>query len=97
MAIIKSKTKPTDELFLSNKAVMETLVTQLNQHIETIKQGGGEKAIEHQRQKGKLPHENASRACLMTTLTFLKSASLPPGKCMTKRSPALVLSPALVS
>lgn len=72
MAIIKSKTKPTDELFLSNKAVMETLVTQLNQHIDTIKLGGGEKAIQHQRQKGKLPARERIARLLDDNTDFLE-------------------------
>ncbi|HHF3022675.1 TPA: carboxyl transferase domain-containing protein [Vibrio diabolicus] len=72
MAIIKSKTKPTDELFLSNKAAMEMLVTQLNQHIETIKQGGGEKAIQHQRQKGKLPARERIARLLDDNTDFLE-------------------------
>ncbi|MDK9757774.1 methylcrotonoyl-CoA carboxylase [Vibrio sp. D173a] len=55
MAIIKSKTKPTDELFLSNKAVMTELVSNLKANIKAIKQGGGQKAIDRQRLKGKLP------------------------------------------
>lgn len=55
MAIIKSKTKPTDELFLSNQAAMEMLVEKLQKDVATIKLGGGERAIAHQRQKGKLP------------------------------------------
>ncbi|YCO01891.1 carboxyl transferase domain-containing protein [Vibrio sp. VNB-15] len=55
MAIIKSKTKPTDELFLSNKAVMTELVNNLNANIKAIKQGSGQKAIDRQRLKGKLP------------------------------------------
>ncbi|WP_324289031.1 carboxyl transferase domain-containing protein, partial [Vibrio parahaemolyticus] len=55
MAIIKSKTKPTDELFLSNQAAMEMLVEKLQKDVATIKLGGGERAIDHQRQKGKLP------------------------------------------
>ncbi|GEM75102.1 carboxyl transferase domain-containing protein [Vibrio sagamiensis] len=55
MAIIKSKAKPTDELFLSNKAAMNELVHNLNKNINVIKQGGGQKAIERQRLKGKLP------------------------------------------
>ncbi len=39
MAIIKSKTKPTDELFLSNQAAMEMLVEKLQKDIATIKLG----------------------------------------------------------
>lgn len=55
MAIIKSRTKPTEELFLSNKAAMEKLVDKLHTDTEVIKQGGGKIAILHQQNKGKLP------------------------------------------
>ncbi|EDP60628.1 carboxyl transferase domain-containing protein [Vibrio sp. AND4] len=55
MAIIKSKAKPTGELFLSNKTAMTELVQNLTANIQAIKQGGGQKAIDRQRQKGKLP------------------------------------------
>ncbi|BBM66898.1 propionyl-CoA carboxylase subunit beta [Vibrio alfacsensis] len=55
MAIIKSKIKPTDELFQNNKAVMTDLVHNLEANIKVIKQGGGPKAIDRQRLKGKLP------------------------------------------
>ncbi|MDW3171272.1 carboxyl transferase domain-containing protein, partial [Vibrio sp. Y184] len=48
-------TKPTDELFLSNQAALEMLVEKLQKDIASIKPGGGERAIAHQRQKGKLP------------------------------------------
>lgn len=54
MAIIKSKIKPTDELFQNNKAVMTDLVHNLEANIKVIKQGGGPKAIDRQRLKGKL-------------------------------------------
>ncbi|MGR5069347.1 MULTISPECIES: carboxyl transferase domain-containing protein [Vibrio] len=64
MAIIKSKTKPTSELFQSNKIVMTELVKNLNANIEIIKQGGGNKAIERQRLKGKLPVRERL-ACLL--------------------------------
>ncbi len=55
MAIIKSKTKPNDDLFLSNKAAMQKLVDKLHNDIEYIKQGGAKKDLVHQKNKGKLP------------------------------------------
>ncbi|MGR5238101.1 carboxyl transferase domain-containing protein [Vibrio alfacsensis] len=64
MAIIKSKTKPNGELFLSNQAVMTELVNSLNANIKIIKQGGGQKAIDRQRLKGKLPVRERV-ACLL--------------------------------
>lgn len=72
MAIIKSKTKPNDDLFLSNKAAMEKLVNKLHSDIETIRQGGGEKAILHQRNKGKLPVRERVKILLDDESEFLE-------------------------
>lgn len=72
MAVIKSKTKPADELFLSNKAVMEQLVAKLHADIDTIKQGGGEKAILHQTSKGKLPVRERVQRLLDDDSEFLE-------------------------
>ncbi|MEF1309395.1 carboxyl transferase domain-containing protein [Vibrio mytili] len=72
MAIIKSKTKSTDALFLSNKAAMETLVDQLRTDIQTIKLGGGEEALEHQKSKGKLPVRERVEHLLDKNATFLE-------------------------
>lgn len=72
MAIIKSKTKPNDDLFLSNKAAMEKLVNKLHSDIETVRQGGGEKAILHQRNKGKLPVRERIKRLLDDESEFLE-------------------------
>ena len=55
MPAIKTKIKKDAQLYTENFAAMESLVTKLRADCDTIKLGGGEKALEHQRRKGKLP------------------------------------------
>ncbi|MBY8092321.1 methylcrotonoyl-CoA carboxylase [Vibrio fluvialis] len=55
MAVIKTKAKPESDLFQANVTHMSELVKQLLTHRQTLQLGAGEKAIERQRQKGKLP------------------------------------------
>ncbi|MBL4287436.1 carboxyl transferase domain-containing protein [Vibrio fluvialis] len=55
MAVIKTKAKPESDLFQANVTHMSDLVKQLHTHRQTLQLGAGEKAIERQRQKGKLP------------------------------------------
>ncbi|EKO3555315.1 methylcrotonoyl-CoA carboxylase [Vibrio fluvialis] len=55
MAVIKTKAKPESDLFQANVPHMSELVKQLHTHRQTLQLGAGEKAIERQRQKGKLP------------------------------------------
>ncbi|MBY8272331.1 methylcrotonoyl-CoA carboxylase [Vibrio fluvialis] len=55
MAVIKTKAKPESDLFQANVTHMSELVKQLHTHRQALQVGAGEKAIERQRQKGKLP------------------------------------------
>ncbi|NOH79922.1 methylcrotonoyl-CoA carboxylase [Vibrio sp. RE86] len=55
MTVIKTKIKPDSPLYAKNYAAMLALVQTLESDIAKIQQSGGEKAIERQRQKGKLP------------------------------------------
>lgn len=55
MAIIQTKAKPNDPHFLTNQRIMNEQVNNLRSNLEVIKQGGGSKALERQRAKGKLP------------------------------------------
>ncbi|EKO3954267.1 carboxyl transferase domain-containing protein [Vibrio fluvialis] len=55
MAVIKTKAKPESDLFQANVTHMSELVKQLHTHRQALQLGAGEKAIERQRQKGKLP------------------------------------------
>lgn len=55
MAVIKTKAKPESDLFQANVTHMSELVKQLHTHRQALQLGAGERAIERQRQKGKLP------------------------------------------
>ncbi|ELO1812775.1 methylcrotonoyl-CoA carboxylase [Vibrio fluvialis] len=55
MAVIKTKAKPESDLFQANVTHMSDLVKQLHTHRQALQLGAGERAIERQRQKGKLP------------------------------------------
>ena len=55
MAILQTKAKPNDPHFLTNQQIMVELIDNLQSNLHVIKQGGGQSAIERQRQKGKLP------------------------------------------
>ncbi|WP_295893867.1 carboxyl transferase domain-containing protein [uncultured Vibrio sp.] len=55
MTVILTKARPDDPLFISNKKIMDDLVDNLESNLNVIKQGGGPKAVERQRAKGKLP------------------------------------------
>ncbi|RBW64806.1 methylcrotonoyl-CoA carboxylase [Vibrionales bacterium C3R12] len=72
MAIIETKAKPKDPLFLTNKRVMLRLLDNLNSNLEIIKQGGGEAALERQRQKGKLPVRERIATLLDPDTPFLE-------------------------
>ncbi|WP_047460654.1 carboxyl transferase domain-containing protein [Vibrio fluvialis] len=54
MAVIKTKAKPESDLFQANVTHMSELVKQLHTHRQALQLGAGERAIERQRQKGKL-------------------------------------------
>ncbi|KJY84677.1 methylcrotonoyl-CoA carboxylase [Vibrio galatheae] len=55
MPVIKSKIKTDAPLYADNYSAMVALVDKLHNDIAQLKLGGGEKALEHQRSKGKLP------------------------------------------
>ncbi|EPB6719378.1 carboxyl transferase domain-containing protein [Vibrio fluvialis] len=55
MAVIKTKAKPESDLFQANVTHMSELVKQLHTHRQALQLGAGEREIERQRQKGKLP------------------------------------------
>lgn len=74
MAVIKSKIHTDAPLYMKNLAAMSTLVKQLEDDIASIKLGGGEKAIAHQRKKGKLPVRERIEHLLDTNSPFLEIA-----------------------
>ncbi|MFH4620198.1 carboxyl transferase domain-containing protein [Vibrio furnissii] len=72
MAVIKTKAKPESDLFQANVTHMSELVKQLNTHRQTLLLGAGEKAIERQRQKGKLPVRERVQRLLDDNSFFLE-------------------------
>ncbi|MGD8172847.1 carboxyl transferase domain-containing protein [Vibrio sp. TRT 21S02] len=72
MAIIQSRIKPESELYQSNHSIMSELVTNLNSNLAAIKLGGGTKAIERQKSKGKLPVRERIKALLDKDSHFLE-------------------------
>ncbi|MFM2588096.1 carboxyl transferase domain-containing protein [Vibrio sp. TBV020] len=72
MPIIKTKIKPESELYQKNSAAMSELVTTLEADIDKIKLGGGSKAIERQRTKGKLPVRERIEKLLDDNSPFLE-------------------------
>jgi 3-methylcrotonyl-CoA carboxylase beta subunit len=74
MPIIKTKIKPDSELYQKNVEAMSELVSTLESDIEKIKLGGGQKAIERQRVKGKLPVRERISQLLDESSPFLEIA-----------------------
>ncbi|MFM2666534.1 carboxyl transferase domain-containing protein [Vibrio mediterranei] len=72
MTKIVSKVKPNSELYLKNQKAMNALVAQLETDLSTIAEGGGEKAIQRQRAKGKLPVRERIDALLDQHSDFLE-------------------------
>ncbi len=75
MPQIVTKIKRDSELYRDNMQAMNTLVDEMETRVTQIKQGGGEKAIERQRAKGKLPVRER-----ITTLLDQDSAFLEIGQ-----------------
>jgi len=74
MAIIKSKIKTDSPLYIKNQKVMSELVENLHSNIAAIKSGGGKKAIERQKAKGKLPVRERVQTLLDPDSPFLEIA-----------------------
>ncbi|GAL33676.1 methylcrotonyl-CoA carboxylase carboxyl transferase subunit [Vibrio maritimus] len=75
MPQIVTKIKRDSELYRDNMQAMNTLVEEMETRVTKIKQGGGVKAIERQRAKGKLPVRER-----ITTLLDQDSAFLEIGQ-----------------
>lgn len=80
MPQIVTKIKRDSELYRDNMQAMNTLVEEMETRVTKIKQGGGVKAIERQRAKGKLPVRERITTCSTKIPRFSKSANLPLGK-----------------
>lgn len=72
MPQIITKIKRDSELYLDNMDAMSKLVEEMQTRVTQIKQGGGEKAIERQRKKGKLPVRERITSLLDQDSEFLE-------------------------
>jgi 3-methylcrotonyl-CoA carboxylase beta subunit len=72
MPQIVTKIKRDSELYRDNMQAMNTLVEEMETRVTQIKQGGGEKAIERQRAKGKLPVRERISTLLDQDSAFLE-------------------------
>lgn len=72
MTVIKTKIKPDSPLYIKNYQAMSEAVAALKNNIHLIKQGGGHKAIERQRAKGKLPVRERIKLLLDKESDFLE-------------------------
>ncbi|POB67169.1 methylcrotonoyl-CoA carboxylase, partial [Vibrio vulnificus] len=55
MAVLPTKARKEDALYQSNYKTLSELVRKLNANLNLVHQGGGVKAQQRQREKGKLP------------------------------------------
>lgn len=90
MAIIKSKTKPTDELFLSNQAAMEMLLKSCKKTSPPSNSVAANVPLLISDKKENSRFENEFHICSMMAATSLKSVSSPLGKCTMSPSHARV-------
>jgi 3-methylcrotonyl-CoA carboxylase beta subunit/propionyl-CoA carboxylase len=54
MDVLDTRLRTDSELYLRNRAHLESLVAELRQRLAEVRRGGGERAIERQRQQGKM-------------------------------------------
>ncbi len=72
MAVLKTKVKPDSPLYQANYQHMDNLVSRLREDIEQIKLGGGERAMQKQKNKGKLPVRERIKTLLDKDSHFLE-------------------------
>ena len=88
MAVLTSRIEPDSELFASRRARMEELVAELRERTALVARGGGEKAMERHRSRGKLPaRERIDRLCDPDT-AFLELSSLAAWEMYDGQAPA---------
>jgi 3-methylcrotonyl-CoA carboxylase beta subunit/propionyl-CoA carboxylase len=73
---LDSHINPDSELFRTNQARMETLVAQLRERTELVKQGGGPRQVERHREQGKLPARDRILKLLDADSPFLELSAL---------------------
>src|SRR5919106_1672451 len=54
VAVLSSQIERESEVFIARRERMETLVAELRERTDTVARGGGEKAVERHRSRGKM-------------------------------------------
>ncbi|NRA55264.1 MAG: methylcrotonoyl-CoA carboxylase [Gammaproteobacteria bacterium] len=81
MAIIASKINSRSQEFIAKSDAMQTLVTQLNDNLETLKQGGGEVARQRHQSRGKMLARDRINALLDNGSAFLELSQFAAWQC----------------
>jgi 3-methylcrotonyl-CoA carboxylase beta subunit/propionyl-CoA carboxylase len=76
MDIIESHVNPGSDLFRNNEARMTTLVAELRERTDIVKQGGGAKYVERHRAQGKLPVRERIHKLLDEGSPFIELSAL---------------------
>lgn len=75
MAVIETRLNPSDESFKENYQAMEQTVQYWCDQLNVIKQGGGEKALERHKSRGKMPARERIAALIDPGTEFLEFSS----------------------
>ncbi|MEN3340038.1 MAG: 3-methylcrotonyl-CoA carboxylase beta subunit [Acidobacteriota bacterium] len=76
MDVLESHVNPQSELFQTNAARMQELVTELRERTDLVRQGGGARYIERHRAQGKLPARDRIQKLLDGDSPFLELSAL---------------------
>jgi 3-methylcrotonyl-CoA carboxylase beta subunit len=76
MDVLDTHIQPDSPLFTANHAAMTALVTQLRERLAQVREGGGPKYVERQREQGKLPARERIDLLLDPGSSFLEIAPL---------------------
>lgn len=76
MPPFESKLNPRSPEFLANREAMSATVDELRQRLQTVRQGGGEKALERHRSRGKLTPRERLALLLDPGTPFLELSAL---------------------
>ena len=79
MSVIKSKINPRSDEFAANRGAMQAQVDDLRARVESVRQGGGERARERHLSRGKLLPRDRIRVLLDVGSPFLELSQLAAG------------------
>lgn len=87
MDVIESKIDPKGAMFAANREHMQSLVDGFRERVKVVKQGGGDKALEKHRSRGKLFVRDRIDRLVDDDTPFLEFSSLAAGGMYDDRAP----------